>query len=78
MKIYEKYVGLFKTDEQLKQEGLRPQASREMVAGMVAGIALLGAVGSGVAIYNEIKENQHCETILNDPNAPMDEITDCY
>ena len=55
-----------------------PNKVGEEVAGFVAGIALLGAIGGGILVYNEIQENQHCETIVDDPNASMDQLSDCY
>lgn len=80
MKLYEKYMGLFLTDEQIERRypGVKPQASREMVAGMVAGLAVSGVVAAGLIINHEIQENQHCEAVIDNPDATAKQLNDCY
>lgn len=76
-----KFPKILDTDAEIAQKyngHLEPRATVGEVRAMLAGLALLTVAGGAAAVYNEVKEDQHCAVILDSPTATANQINECY
>lgn len=70
---------LFLTDSELRNRGgLEPQATLGQLKAAIGIVALATVVLVGHEVAESIQHHQQCETVLNNPNASISAINDCY